>query len=270
MTIPPTWLPLDKLKEIYGERAESWTVAVAVELPYTPLVERILDAYRAHDRAGIPFPSDKLHSAGDVTHHIFCKMGDLWTISYKGWTIYLKEAKGLHYLAFLLQHPGQEWPVMEIIRQFGKPQIDSIGQIYSRIGAMQLEAEHLTCSNLGDAGEMLDSQAVADYRRRLNDLQKELKEAQQCNNLARASEVREEMDFIARELAVALGLGGRNRRAKSPAERARLSVTKAIKATLQKISETHPDLGRYLSTHIRTGSFCSYNPDPNDSISWSF
>ena len=40
-----------------------------------------------------------------------------------------------------------------------------------------------------------------------------------------------------REMARAVGLGGRDRRAGSAAERARLNVTRAIKSALQKISE---------------------------------
>jgi hypothetical protein len=52
------------------------------------------------------------------------------------------------------------------------------------------------------------------------------------------------------------------------AERARLTVTKAIKAALGKICEQHPALGQHLSATIRRGYFCSYTPDPRYPIHW--
>ena len=55
----------------------------------------------------------------------------------------------------------------------------------------------------------------------------------------------------------------------SAAERARLNVTKSIKAALSKIGKNHPALGHYLATSIRTGTFCSYTPDPTHPISWT-
>jgi len=57
-------------------------------------------------------------------------------------------------------------------------------------------------------------------------------------------------------------------RSSPPAERARLTVTKAIKAALAKISERHPTLGQHLSATIRRGYLCSYTPDPRNPIQW--
>ena len=38
----------------------------------------------------------------------------VWTISYGGRRVLLKDAKGLRYLAQLLYHPGRRWPVAEL------------------------------------------------------------------------------------------------------------------------------------------------------------
>ena len=65
-----------------------------------------------------------------------------------------------------------------------------------------------------------------------------------------------------------MGLGGRDRRASSGAERARLTVTKGIKAALEKIRASDPSLGQHLATSIKTGYFCSYTPDPQRPITW--
>ncbi|HVO23467.1 MAG TPA: hypothetical protein VMW56_07545 [Candidatus Margulisiibacteriota bacterium] len=52
-------------------------------------------------------------------------------------------------------------------------------------------------------------------------------------------------------------------------ERARLAVTKRIKAAVQKIEQHHTALGLHLIATIKTGYQCAYLPDPHDPISWS-
>lgn len=51
--------------------------------------------------------------------------------------------------------------------------------------------------------------------------------------------------------------------------RARVNVTRAIKAAVERVSEHSPDLGRHLSATVRTGTFCAYEPDPRVPIAWS-
>ena len=70
------------------------------------------------------------------------------------------------------------------------------------------------------------------------------------------------------ELAAALGLVGRDRLASSAAERARISVTRAIRLSLRRIGEHSGGLSAHLDATIRTGTFCSYTPDPRAPITW--
>jgi hypothetical protein len=53
------------------------------------------------------------------------------------------------------------------------------------------------------------------------------------------------------------------------AERARISVTRAIKNAEAKISERHPSLANHLRGTVRTGALCSYRPDPRLGVHWS-
>ena len=94
----------------------------------------------------------------------------------------------------------------------------------------------------GDLGPILDEQAKAAYRERLADLQAERDEAEAFHDSERAERARAEYDAVAAELAAALGLGGRDRRAGSPAERARLNVTRAIRAAIEHLGEHDPAL----------------------------
>ena len=135
-------------------------------------------------------------------------------------------------------------------------------------GRSARHAELEVRADLGDAGEMLDAQAKAAYKARLADLQEELDEAESFNDPARAAKVKEEMDFLVSELARAVGLGGRDRRAASHAERARLNVTRAIRSAMTNLGRANPGLGRHLDHTIRTGRYCSYMPDPRAPIVW--
>src|SRR6266851_4767317 len=120
-----------------------------------------------------------------------------------------------------------------------------------------------------NAGEMLDDIAKVAYRRRLSELREELVEAKEVGNVRRAEKAEQEIDALTSELARAVGLGGRNRRAASASERARQS-TKTIKAVLDRIAQSDATLGDLFSRCIKTGNFCSYQPDPDFPIAWEF
>ena len=55
----------------------------------------------------------------------------------------------------------------------------------------------------------------------------------------------------------------------SPAERARLAVTKRVRAAIRNITEYHPGLGYHLSVAIKTGTHCVYLPDPQRPCVWN-
>jgi tetratricopeptide (TPR) repeat protein len=67
-----------------------------------------------------------------------------------------------------------------------------------------------------------------------------------------------------------VGLGGRDRRAGSASDRARQSVAKTIKSVLERIAQSDAALGDLFSRCIKTGTLCSYQPDPDSPIVWEF
>jgi hypothetical protein len=121
---------------------------------------------------------------------------------------------------------------------------------------------------MGDAGEMLDAQAKAAYKRRTAELREQLEEARELNQLERVDQLEEEIEAVGRELSRAVGLGGRDRRAASASERARINVTRAIKVALERIAEHNPALATLLTGSIRTGTFCRYTPGSRLPTSW--
>jgi non-specific serine/threonine protein kinase len=112
----------------------------------------------------------------------------------------------------------------------------------------------------GDAGPMLDPRAKQEYRARVEELEEELEEASRFNDRGRAERAREELDALAAELARGVGLGGRDRKAASSAERARVNVQRRLRDVLKRVAEASPTLGAHLEASVRTGLFCVYAP----------
>jgi hypothetical protein len=195
---------------------------------------------------------------------VFKPQGDYWTIRYLGQTAILKATRGLDYLDYLLRHPVRDVHVSEL---FATP-IDL--PPVTLLGSLREAGGDAVTAGLQDAGPILDSQAKTEYRRRIDELRKDKQEAERFNDFYRASEARSEMDAIAGQLAAAVGLGGRDRRASSDAERARTAVTKRIKEAVNRIAKVIPPLGCHLAARIKTGYFCSYNPHPDRPIAWKF
>ncbi|CCH87952.1 Conserved protein of unknown function [Modestobacter italicus] len=64
-------------------------------------------------------------------------------------------------------------------------------------------------------------------------------------------------------------MSGRPRRAASASERARVSVTRAVRQAMARLGERHPLLAQHLDRTIRTGTYCGYFPDPRAPVSWT-
>ncbi len=201
------------------------------------------------------------------------KDGEYWTVGCGAKSFSLKDTKGLGYLAHLLRHPAVEFHVLDLAGGIaGQRDDEETGQSAQGLprGDEDLEKAGIHIGSLGDAGEMLDEQAKAAYRRRLSELREELEESKARGNVERAEQAELEIDAVTRELSRAVGLGGRNRKAASASERARQSIGKTIKAVTERIAQSDGALADILSRCIRTGTFCSYQPDPDFPIVWEF
>lgn len=110
-----------------------------------------------------------------------------------------------------------------------------------------------------ELGPLADRRAIAAYRRRLVDLADELAEAEDRNDLARAERLQLEREALLGELGAVTGLGNRQRRTGSSAERMRKAVTSRIRQAITRVSAVHPELGRHLD--VRTGTYSSYQPE---------
>jgi hypothetical protein len=167
---------------------------------------------------------------------VFREEGELMAIDWSGETHRFKRADGLRYLATLVSRPNEEVHVLDLAG-----------------GAR----------DTGDAGEMLDAKAKAAYRRRLGDLRDAAEEARGFGDATRAERAEAEIEAIEAEIARAVGLGGRDRKAAAAAERARVNVTMRIRKAIARVEEISPALGHHLKTCVKTGIFCGYAPSPD-------
>src|ERR1700730_14794248 len=228
---------------------------------------------RHHVRSGSASTADSGASFRSAQKGVFCKEGEFWTVGYGGNAFRLKDTRGLGYLAHLLRHPAVEFHVLDLFGGIAsRREEDESSQSVHGLprGAEDLEKAGIHITSLGDAGEMLDEQAKVAYRRRLAELREEFEEAKELGNVERAEHAEAEIDALTRELSRAVGLSGRNRRAASASERARQTITKTIKAVLERAAHSDPHLGDLLSPCIKTGTFCSYQPDPDFPVAWEF
>lgn len=183
-----------------------------------------------------------------ATGNVFRKEGDYWSVVFGGATVRVRHLKGMGYIARLLADPGREFH------------------------ALDLATEGASATGLidaGDAGEMLDATAKEMYRRRLADIDADIEEAKVFGDIVRAERAEAERDHIVKELARAVGLDGRDRRAGAASERARASVTQAVRHAIARLGAHHATLGAHLERTIRTGTFCAYAPEPRPE-GWSW
>lgn len=198
--------------------------------------------------------------------YVLRREGEVWTASDGDAVVRLVDSKGLGYIAQLLREPEREFHVLDLV---ASEREHPTGTTSSSAGEAHLLDLGMHTTADADAGDrILDAQARTAYQRRLVDLRDDLEEATRFNDPGRAERARAEIEFIAGELARAVGIGGRDRSMSTGAERARVNVTRAVKAAIRRIGRGNANLGRYLETTIHTGTFCSYRPDPRMNVNW--
>lgn len=216
------------------------------------LAERAIDGLRALVDlcallGDVPVTADT--SAG-ASAPVLRREGEYWAVRYSGPLVRVRDRKGMARLARLLAEPGREFHAMDLA-----------GCVAITPVAVAREDRHQLPANGDNAGPLLDAPAKQAYRRRLIDLRDDIDEAEAFGDGERARRAHEELEAITGQLAAAVGLGGRNRRVASAAERARVSVTRTIREAAGRLGDHDAQLGVHLEQCVRTGVFCSYVPE---------
>jgi pimeloyl-ACP methyl ester carboxylesterase len=188
--------------------------------------------------------------------NLFRRDGEYWTIGYRGLVVTLRDTKGLRDLGRILAEPGREFHVLDLMA--------------AGTGARSIPASQAAEAGLAPEGwgePVIDHAARAHYKRRITELEAELEEAEERGDPEADAAAREELDALIKELTAAYGLAGRPRRSPDPVERARKAVRRRLGDAMDRIARAHPRLGQHLAASIRTGVFCSYQPERD--LVWS-
>ncbi|HTQ02567.1 MAG TPA: AAA family ATPase [Polyangiaceae bacterium] len=227
---------LGELALLRGDRArarEHFDTAIAEcrEMEAVPFLKLAEEARaRLGDSTAPRQPSKRETNVGVA----IAREGDVWAVTPStGAPFRVKHAKGMDYLDHLLKNPGKEIYVLVLGGAGEGPE---------------------------DAGAVLDERAKLAYKRRVEELQDRIDEAEELGDRGRAARAREELEAVAEELAAAVGLGGRDRKAASNVDRARVNVQRRLKDAVRRISEHDAALGGYLEATVRTGTYCVYRP----------
>jgi hypothetical protein len=198
------------------------------------------------------------HISTDRPPAVLVREGEYWTVVFAGTQLRIRDTKGMRYLAELLAYPDREIQALTLVAGVATRTLPT-GEALD--AGLSLRSE-------SDLGPVLDASAKRVFRQRLVDLRAELDEAEAFNDPERAERARAELEAIVDELRAASGLGARDRRAGSPAERARLNVTRAIRGAIARIAAHDSALGEHLSACVRTGTRCVYRPDHSARVAW--
>jgi pimeloyl-ACP methyl ester carboxylesterase len=164
--------------------------------------------------------------------------GEVWRLRFGGRSALVRDCKGLVDLVRLLDRPGEEIHVLDLLGVDASERRD------------------------GDRGDVTaDREALAAYRRRLGDIDDDLADAEARADLGRARTLTAERDALLRQLAADTGRRGRARRLNDPVERARKTVTARLRDAIRRVKAADRTVGEHLEGSVRTGVHCAYRPD---------
>ncbi|MFP5487858.1 MAG: hypothetical protein ACLGHQ_06085 [Acidimicrobiia bacterium] len=263
------WIDLGAPYEAASARlvlADAWehsgsTASARMEREAAETGFRSFGAARRADRVGALLGRERPAAdaeAGPTVVVSFEQVGSSRTISFRGATVTMRDLKGLRYVARLVVSPGREFHVLDLVA--------------AESGILRPAEAHPDAGGARHGGEagipLLDATAREAYRRRLVEIDDDIEDATRMNDPERAALAERDRDYLIGELERAVGLGGRGREVGGSAERARTSVTRSIRYALDQLADVQPELAGHLDRCIRTGTYCSYEPDPLTPLAW--
>jgi tetratricopeptide (TPR) repeat protein len=169
--------------------------------------------------------------------------GDDWLLTAGRERARLRDVRGLHYLRALLAAPGRDIRCLDLVA--GGSGVAPAG-----------------------LGPVLDAAARGAYRRRLGAVTAAIEAADRAGDREAAERAEDERRALLRELRGAAGLGGRPRQVAPEAERARVNVTRTLRAAIDRIAAAAPGAAAHLRASVRTGGCCRYDPAPGGPQRW--
>ena len=222
---------ISKGKEFDNEDPHRWLLTINPHKHQSNL-ERFLQ-FISKGNVTIRQPVKTGFSADAGRANYFLKEGVIWKISFEGGEAQLQEVKGLYDIQKMLARPRQLFHCAELM------------------GTL-----------LNEKGERLfDSKARKEYEKKILKLQIDMQDAEKLSDFVRLEKLQDEYDQLIDHLSQSLGFKGKARETGSTIEKARSAITWRIRNAIAKIECQHNLLGAHLANAIKTGTFCTYQPE---------
>jgi hypothetical protein len=235
------------------------------KLPETCLLRAAIDSVRGERYDGIDdvteeFPisshGDLPLDVGDDDRPQFEKYGRSWWVVFGSEKALIDHSLGMQRLARLLKAPGQQVAAQDLVA-WSSPRSRA-----RKRGTGDDAALGDGMRATGDAGDIIDAEAIKNYRRRVEELEAELADLTSPHDEFRRIEARYELEALMDQLKSAVGKAGKTRKVPSERERARQTVSQTIATALAAIEQQMPDLRLHLGHSLHLGFDCSYDPKP--------
>jgi hypothetical protein len=193
---------------------------------------------RAHLSGASPASAPPVGPSLPPVRLVMSREGDLYLLELGTLSARIRASRGAELLCRLVAAPDQEIHVLALAADDANAVVES------------------------NAGDSVDATALRQYRARLKDLVELIAEAEARADLGRVEVLAREQSALEREVARALGLGGKARKDGSTTERARVNVQRRLKDVLERVTEVSPELGGWLGRRLRTGTYCAFHTSP--------
>lgn len=170
---------------------------------------------------------------------VFRLCGQMRDIGFAGKVVSVREMQGFRILAELFSRPHTRIPAVEL-----------------RAGLAGVEPSTFA----GTTGQTVTPGALADLRRRYEELSEELADAEINHDEAKSRTLHAELTTLADHVRRAVGKDG-TPRTLSDAERARVAVAKALTRARKVLAKQHPLLLKHIVRTVQTGSVLCYQPE---------
>ncbi len=172
------------------------------------------------------------------SENVFLPMGDYWIMRFNGGVILtIKADRGFYYIRYALKRPDHSFTAFELIEMYEGRQISK------RPSALALNA---------------DEKAINSVIKRLKEVKEKRDMASEAGDKAAVARYKIEEKQLAHYLCQERGLGGKFRPIQLFKEKARCSVSRAIRRAIERIREESQPMANHLATYIRTGFHIGY------------
>lgn len=187
-----------------------------------------------------PTPSDPpanpvLNSGGE---YMFRDDGEMWTLRFRGGRAFpMQPHKGLVYLRYLLQRPGETMTAFALVD----------------LSEGREASSHPLSTTLG-----LDSETISSVKDAIEKLKKEREEAKDFCDEKTVARCEAEVEKLVEYLRAGTSLGGKTRRESPEQKKARDAVSNAISRAIEKIAKQSQPMAAHLADQVQRGFFLKY------------